>query len=114
MNDDCLFCKIVKKEIPSDVVRETNTLLAFRDINPGAPTHVLVIPKQHVASAKELDSSHGDMLGEIFETIAGIADDEGLDGHYRVVTNVGSKAGQSVFHLHFHLLGGRSLGWPPG
>lgn len=114
MNDDCLFCKIVAKEIPSEVVRETDAVLAFRDINPGAPTHVLVIPKDHIASARELGEAEGSLIGEIFSVIAAIADEEGLDGHYRVVTNVGEKAGQSVFHLHFHLLGGRSFAWPPG
>lgn len=111
---DCLFCKIVAGEIDADKVAETDDVLAFRDINPGAPTHVLVIPKQHIASAAELGAEHGELLGSIFATLAGVASDEGLDGGFRIVTNTGPEAGQSVHHLHFHLLGGRSLGWPPG
>jgi histidine triad (HIT) family protein len=111
---DCLFCKIVAKEIDADVVAETDNVLAFRDINPGAPTHVLVIPKQHIASAQELESTHGDLLAEIFGLMAQIAESEGLTGGHRLVTNVGSDAGQSVHHLHFHVLGGRPMSWPPG
>ena len=111
---DCLFCKIADKEIDSDIVEESENAVAFRDINPGAPTHLLVIPKQHVASAAELSRASGDLLGELFELLASLATREGVDGGYRIVTNVGPDAGQSVQHLHFHLLGGRSLGWPPG
>ena len=111
---DCLFCKIAAKELPSEVVRETDAVLAFEDINPAAPTHVLVIPKRHVASAQDLATSDGELLGEMFEVMAGIASDAGLDGGHRIVTNIGSDAGQSVHHLHFHLLGGRSMSWPPG
>jgi histidine triad (HIT) family protein len=110
---DCLFCKIVAGEIDADVVTSTESVTAFRDINPQAKTHVLVIPNDHVASADELSSAHGEVLGEIFQTIAEIASAEGLDSGYRVVTNIGADAGQSVDHLHFHLLGGRSMGWPP-
>lgn len=111
---DCLFCKIVNKEIPSEDVLETDNVYAFRDINPAAPVHVLVIPKAHVASAQELTNDHGSLLGDMFQAIAQIAEAEGVAGGYRVVTNVGAEAGQSVFHLHLHLLGGRALGWPPG
>lgn len=111
---DCLFCKIANKELDSEIVAESERVLAFRDINPGAPTHVLVITKEHIASAQELDSSRADVLAEIFETTASIAQKEGLDGGWRVVTNVGPDAGQSVHHLHFHLLGGRGMSWPPG
>jgi histidine triad (HIT) family protein len=112
---DCLFCKIVSGAIPSDRVAETDRVLAFRDINPAAPTHVLLIPKEHVAdSAAELKVEHSDLLGELFELAALIADEEALDGGWRLVTNVGAGAGQTVFHLHVHLLGGRPLGWPPG
>jgi histidine triad (HIT) family protein len=111
---DCLFCKIAEKELDADIVRESDAVLAFRDINPAAPTHVLVIPKDHVASAAELSSSHVEVLGELFETLAEIAKQEGLDGGYRIVTNVGADAGQSVHHLHFHLIGGRQMAWPPG
>ena len=111
---DCLFCKIVAGSIPSEKVIETDGVLAFRDINPGAPTHVLVIPKDHVASAHELTRAHDPLLGEVFEVIAKVATQEGVADGYRVVTNNGSPAGQSVFHLHFHVVGGRPLGWPPG
>ena len=111
---DCLLCKIVTKEIDSDIVYESDGTIAFRDINPGAPTHVLVIPKRHVASAAELGASQGDELGELFAAINAVATDASLDGGFRVVTNVGPDAGQSVHHLHFHVLGGRSMAWPPG
>jgi histidine triad (HIT) family protein len=111
---DCLFCKIVRGEIPSEKVGETDNALAFQDINPGAPTHVLVIPKQHIASAQELDSSHGALLGELFELMARVAADAELLKGHRIVTNIGSEAGQTVDHLHFHVLGGRAMSWPPG
>ena len=114
MADDCLFCQIVAGKIPSTKVRETDSVLAFEDINPTAPTHVLVIPKQHIASAHDLDGSDAQVLAELFETMAAIADERGIAEGYRVVTNVGASAGQSVFHLHFHLIGGRELSWPPG
>ena len=113
-NADCLFCKIVVGDIPSEKVIETDGVLAFRDINPGAPTHVLVIPKAHVASAHVLTRAHDALLGEVFEVIAKVATQEGVGDGYRVVTNNGAPAGQSVFHLHFHVVGGRPLGWPPG
>lgn len=111
---DCLFCKIVSGDLPAGKVAESDGALAFRDINPEAPTHILVIPKEHVASAAELGGSSGDVLAEIFTMIVGLAEKEGLQGGWRVVTNVGSDAGQSVHHLHFHLLGGRTMAWPPG
>lgn len=112
--EDCLFCKIAAGELDADKVTETDTVLAFRDINPAAPTHVLVIPKEHIASAAELGPGQADLLGELFGVLAQIARDEGLDPGFRIVTNTGPEAGQSVHHLHFHLLGGRSLSWPPG
>jgi histidine triad (HIT) family protein len=111
---DCLFCKIAAGEIPSETVYKSDDVVAFRDINPAAPTHVLVIPVRHVASAAELGPDDGPLLGEIFRTIAQLAEDEGLSGGWRVVTNVGGDAGQSVHHLHFHLVGGRTMSWPPG
>ncbi|MEA2451666.1 MAG: histidine triad family protein [Actinomycetota bacterium] len=111
---DCLFCKIVEGDIPSDKVLETSAALAFRDINPGAPTHVLVIPKRHVASIHDLETTDADELAAVFEAIRQVAELEGVADGYRVVTNVGATAGQSVFHLHFHVLGGRPLEWPPG
>lgn len=112
---DCLFCKIAEGSIPSQRVAETERVLAFRDINPAAPTHVLLIPKDHVAdSAAQLNSAHAEMLTELFELAARIAVDEQLEDGWRLVTNVGPGAGQTVFHLHVHLVGGRPLGWPPG
>jgi len=104
---DCLFCKIVEGSIPADVVFETDRVLAFNDINPVAPTHVLIIPKEHVAdSVAEITDAQGSLLAEIFETAAAIATERGLTEGWRVVTNVGAAAGQTIFHLHFHLMGG--------
>ena len=111
---DCLFCKIVAGEIPSDRVFEDDEVIAFRDINPRAPTHVLVIPRRHIPDAHALTDDHAPILGSLFAAVRRIADEAGLANGYRVVTNVGPEAGQTVFHLHFHLLGGRSMGWPPG
>jgi histidine triad (HIT) family protein len=111
---DCLFCKIATREIEADVVRDASHLVAFRDIHPVAPTHILIVPKQHLSSARDLDQAHAGLLGELFVMIKEIAIEEGLSDGYRVVTNVGVDAGQSVDHLHWHLLGGRAMGWPPG
>lgn len=112
---DCLFCKIVAGEIPSTNVHEDDTVLAFRDINPRSPTHILVIPKEHIASAADLTEAHGPLLGKLFGATADIARSEGIaDAGYRVVTNVGRWGGQTVDHLHLHLMGGRSFTWPPG
>src|SRR5262245_57062895 len=112
---DCLFCRIASGDLPATKVGETEKVVAFRDVNPQAPTHVLLIPKQHVAdSAATLDGAHAEMLAELFALAARIATAEGLTGGWRLVTNVGRGAGQSVFHFHVHLLGGRPLGWPPG
>jgi histidine triad (HIT) family protein len=112
---ECLFCKIAAREIPADVVHETDDIVAFRDINPKAPTHILVIPKQHIESAAAVSDDHGKLLAEIFQVAAHLARAEGVDGSgWRFVTNVGPDAGQSVAHLHFHLLGGRGMSWPPG
>jgi len=108
---DCLFCRIASGDIPSRPVAETAELIAFRDIAPQAPTHVLIIPRRHVAaSADELDARHAALLGEIFELAARVARQEGLDSGWRLTTNVGSDAGQTVQHIHFHLLGGAPLG----
>ena len=114
MAEDCLFCKIVAGDIPSKNVKETDNVLAFEDINPAAPTHVLVIPKKHIGSAHELKFEHGDVLGEISDVATSVAEQNGISDGYRIVTNIGSSAGQSVFHLHFHVLGGRNFSWPPG
>ncbi len=112
---DCLFCRIAGGELGAEKVDESEQVLAFRDIRPVAPIHVLLIPKRHVAeSVAELGAAHGELLGELFALAANVAKREGLDSGWRLVTNVGPDAGQSVHHLHIHLLGGRKLGWPPG
>ena len=105
----CLFCKIVAGEIPSTKVYEDDSILAFRDINPQAPTHILVIPKTHIASVAEITADNRDLVAHIFEVIPAIAEAEGLTGGYRVVSNCGADAGQTVNHLHFHILGGKEL-----
>lgn len=111
----CLFCRIVAGEIPSDRVAETDDVIAFRDINPRAPTHILVVPRVHIPSAADLSAADGALLGSIFGTAADLARSEGIaEGGYRIVTNVGRWGGQSVDHLHFHLMGGRAFSWPPG
>ena len=112
---DCLFGKIIRKEIPSDIVHETDLVLAFRDINPQAPAHIVIVPKEHIDSAAVVEEAHGDVLADILIAAAHLAKAEGIDHTgWRLVTNVGPDAGQSVFHLHFHLLGGRRMSWPPG
>jgi histidine triad (HIT) family protein len=111
---DCLFCKIAAKEIDAEIVYETDDIVGFQDINPVAPTHVLFIPRRHIESAQELDAADDGLLGELFAAIAKVASDAGVPGGHRIVTNVGPAAGQSVQHLHFHLIGGRSMSWPPG
>ena len=112
MTDSCLFCRIVRGEIPARIVREDEHTVAFRDIDPKAPTHVLVIPKEHVAS---LDEARDPALaGRLLLAAAEIARSEGITSGYRTVVNTGADAGQTVFHLHLHLLGGRKLSWPPG
>ena len=111
---DCLFCKIIAGEIPSNKVYEDELCYAFYDIDPQAPTHFLVIPKQHITGANKIDATNGDLVGHVFQVIAQITKELGCGDDYRVVTNCGPKAGQSVNHLHFHVLAGRELGWPPG
>ena len=112
--EDCLFCKIAAGEIPSKKLYEDETLLAFYDIDPQAPIHFLVIPKQHIDSAASLTETDGALLAHIFATIAKLAKELECDKGYRVVTNIGEDGGQSVKHLHFHVLAKRSLAWPPG
>ena len=113
--EPCLFCKIVDREVPADIVHESDEILAFRDTNPQAPTHILLIPKEHVPSLRELRKQHAGWLVELVNAAAHLAKAEGIDeGGWRVVANVGRDAGQTVHHLHVHLLGGRQLGWPPG
>ena len=111
---DCIFCKIVAGEIPSRKAYEDDMVLAFHDISPVAPVHILVIPKEHIKSAASLGQQHAELLGQIFAVIAKLADEFGLSEGFRVVSNAGEMAGQTVSHLHFHLLGGRLLTWPPG
>ena len=112
---DCVFCKIVAGEIPSTRVHEDDTIVAFRDIAPRAPTHIIVVPRDHIASAADLTEAHGAMLGRLFGAIAEIARREGIaDAGYRLVLNVGRWGGQTVDHLHVHLMGGRAFQWPPG
>ena len=106
---DCLFCKIVTGEIPSTKVYEDEKVLAFRDIAPMAPTHILVIPKAHIGSVAEITEENSDLVAHIFTVIPRIAKAEGLDNGYRVVSNCGEDAGQTVHHLHFHILGGKKL-----
>jgi len=106
---DCIFCKIVAGDIPSTKVYEDERILAFRDINPEAPVHVLVIPKEHIASADEITADNSDIVAHIFATIPQIAKAEGLENGYRILTNIGEDGGQSVHHMHFHVLGGKKL-----
>ncbi len=113
--ENCLFCKIADGQIPAKVVYQDENVVAFEDINPQAPHHILLIPRRHIASMAKLTADDGPMLAQVFTVAAKLARDLGLEeSGYRFVTNVGPDAGQSVFHLHFHLLGGRKLGWPPG
>jgi histidine triad (HIT) family protein len=112
---DCLFCRIVAGEIPSTKVHQDELVFAFRDIAPRAPTHILIIPRDHIASAADLTEAHAEMLGRLFAVAARIAREEGIaESGYRLVSNVGRGGGQTVDHLHFHLLGGRPFSWPPG
>jgi histidine triad (HIT) family protein len=112
---DCLFCKIVTREIPASIVYEDDRVLAFNDINPQAPTHVLVVPKRHIESLNELAAGDDGIVGEVVRRAAAIAKDRGIStGGYRTVFNTNRDAGQTVFHIHLHLLGGRRMAWPPG
>lgn len=113
MTTDCLFCRIVRKEIPAKLVAETDHCVAFRDINPQAPLHVLIIPKDHVASLNDVED--GGIVGRMHTLAAKIARQEGLaERGYRTVINTNADAGQTVFHIHLHVLGGRPMAWPPG
>ena len=111
---DCLFCKIVEGAIPADKVYEDDHVVAFRDINPQAPVHVLVIPRRHIESLDAAEADDRGLLGRVLLTAQAIAAENGVAGAYRVVNNCGEAAGQSVFHIHFHVLGGRGMTWPPG
>lgn len=110
LKDDCIFCKIIKEEIPSTKVYEDDYVFSFRDINPQAPTHILVVPKTHIRSCAEIDEANAEYVSHIFTAIAKIAKSEGLDKGFRVISNAGKDAGQTVDHLHFHILAGVKMG----
>lgn len=112
---DCIFCKIINKEIPSEIIYEDNKVIAFKDVSPQAPVHILVVPKKHIESLNHLDGEDFNLIGDIFKTIKALAENLGVkeDG-YRVVANCGEFGGQTVPHIHFHLLGARKFSWPPG
>ncbi|MEM9446734.1 MAG: histidine triad nucleotide-binding protein [Verrucomicrobiota bacterium] len=114
MSEDTIFGKIIRKEIPADIVHEDELCLAFRDINAQAPTHILVIPKKAIPKLSSVAEEDKELLGHMLLTVNSIAQKEGLENGYRVVINTDQDGGQTVFHLHMHLLGGRSLSWPPG
>lgn len=114
MPDD-LFLKIINREIPADIIYETDEILAFRDINPQAPLHALIIPKEHIRTINDIESSHAEVIGKLFLAAAEIAKKEGVAQEgYRVVMNCNEAGGQAVYHIHLHILGGRQMGWPPG
>ena len=115
VDSSCIFCQIAARRIPADIVRESDRVVAFRDLNPVAPTHILLIPKEHLVDMRDIADAHGDLLADIVQAAAQLAGAEGIaDSGWRLVANVGPDAGQSVFHLHFHLIGGRPMQWPPG
>lgn len=112
---DCLFCKIINGDIPADIVYQDDHVLGFKDVNPQAPTHVLFIPKKHIATVNDLESSDAELIGKLYLAAKKIAADKGFaDDGYRLVMNCNAGAGQTVFHIHLHMLAGRSLSWPPG
>ena len=112
---DCLFCKILANEIPADIVYESETAVAFRDINPQAPTHVLIIPRKHIATINDIEEDDRAIVGSLYSAAREIAREEGFSNEgYRAVMNCNEAAGQTVFHIHLHLLGGRPFSWPPG
>lgn len=111
---ETIFSKIIRKEIPADIVYEDDLVLAFRDVNPQAPVHILIIPKRPIVSIAEVTPADTELLGYLLLTVARVATQEGLEEGYRVVVNTGKDGGQTVFHLHLHLLGKRMMTWPPG
>ncbi len=113
MSDNCLFCKIIRGEIPSEKLYEDKDMIAFKDISPHAPVHFLVIPKKHISGPGDIKEENEQLMGKIMRKGSEIAKQEGLE-HFRVVFNNGEQAGQTVFHIHMHILGGRAMSWPPG
>ena len=114
-HEQCLFCRIAAGEIPAELVYDTPDVLAFRDISPQAPTHILIIPRKHIPSVSELEDGDTEVMGALFDAAQLIAREEGIEeSGYRMVVNDGANAGQAVFHIHMHLLGGRGMAWPPG
>ncbi|MFH1762941.1 MAG: histidine triad nucleotide-binding protein [Gemmatimonadota bacterium] len=112
---NCLFCRIAEGEIPADIVRSDPEVVAFRDIHPQAPTHILIIPREHITSVGDLADRDADLMGKLFLVARDLAREEGIsEGGFRMVVNSGPAAGQTVLHVHLHLLGGRGMGWPPG
>jgi histidine triad (HIT) family protein len=112
---DCLFCKIIEKQIPASIVYEDGRVVAFNDINPQAPTHVLVVPKEHIATPLDIADEHNELIGHMFQVAANIAKERGIaERGFRALMNCNAEAGQSVFHIHLHILGGRPMQWPPG
>jgi histidine triad (HIT) family protein len=115
MSEDCIFCKMASGEIQPDIVHETDNVLAFRDQNPQAPTHIVLIPRSHIATLNDLQAADQDLIGEIVLAATEVARKEGIaERGYRLVANCHADGGQTVFHIHFHLVGGRSMDWPPG
>lgn len=112
---DCIFCKIISGDIPGDILFQNDDVLAFRDLNPQAPTHFLVIPKKHISTLNDLESNDAELVGKMYLAAKKIATDEGIaEAGYRTVMNCNAQAGQTVFHIHLHVLGGRPMSWPPG
>ncbi len=113
--NNCPFCDIIKGEVKGDIVYQNGSVVAFKDINPKAPVHILVVPRKHIATLLDVGEADKTLMGDVFSTIAQLAKDQGISrGGFRVVANCGPGAGQSIYHMHFHLLGGRPLSWPPG
>ena len=111
----CIFCRIAIREVPAEIVHESGTVVAFRDLHPQAPVHLLLITKEHIASVADIEERHGDVLADLMQAATHLAKAEGIaEGGWRLLSNVGKDGGQTVFHLHFHLLGGRTMTWPPG
>jgi len=115
MSGDCLFCKMVRGELKPDIVYEDEQVLAFRDINPQGPTHILVIPKEHIPTINDLEDRHAEVMGRLFLTAKKVAESEGIaESGYRTVINCNRHGGQEVYHIHLHIIGGRQMTWPPG